>query len=201
MGGLRGIRGSRKPDQLQPTDTLAQGGITLIKGEDLLKQLEAERNQLRSSKHNIANQQKEEEQKFDVKSKASIAEVKQSRFPKPQPKSNFLKEGNTNKLMVTSDNQYEVLNQVICPLFNLPYEEQLKLKDDLHVNIVRRLHNLSAGAKICKPGKINPSDVLTEYRTKDEFGIQRVKIFSKFLKCVALGSNSIEKIYAKIQNV
>ncbi len=79
-----------------------------------------------------------------------------------------------NKLVVTSDNQFQLLNQIICPLLEVPYEEQLEMKTKKHKNILSRLDRLTPQSKMAYSGRIIPSDTLTEYRTKDEFGIQKV---------------------------
>jgi hypothetical protein len=84
---------------------------------------------------------------------------------------------NTEKeqVVITSENQFEILNQVICPLFEMPYEEQLELKSKTHQDLLARLGKVLPNAKVRSRGKVVSSDVLTEYRTKDEFGIQKVK--------------------------
>jgi hypothetical protein len=79
-----------------------------------------------------------------------------------------------NKLVVTSDNQFQLLNQIICPLLEVPYEEQLEMKTKKHKNILSRMDRLTPQSKMAYSGRIIPSDTLTEYRTKDEFGIQKV---------------------------
>ncbi len=79
------------------------------------------------------------------------------------------------QIVITSENQFEILNQVICPLFEMPYEEQLEMKSRTHTDLLARLGKILLNAKVRSQGKIISSDVLTEYRSKDEFGIQKVK--------------------------
>jgi hypothetical protein len=56
----------------------------------------------------------------------------------------------------------------------MPYDDQLKLKAERHQSLVKRLVKLSPPTGVPQTAPIVPSDVLTEYRGKDEFGIQRV---------------------------
>jgi hypothetical protein len=235
VGGLRGVRGTRIP--ADPT-RIPKAEVSLVSGDELLRELEAERRQLwretapknslpdsqpmskseffhnekRSQKEqpkhlskegfrhkdelrhknefvhkndffqkNEFRQKNESFQKNELvhkgkKDKTTQSIKSDSRKASKEDKSRRYEDHDEeeNKLVVTSDNQFQLLNQIICPLLEVPYEEQLEMKTKKHKNILSRLDRLTPQSKMAHSGRIIPSDTLTEYRTKDEFGIQKV---------------------------
>ena len=97
--------------------------------------------------------------------------INQNRKSNNEPR---VEKSEKEQVVITSENQFEILNQVICPLFEMPYEEQLEAKSKAHADFLARLGKVLANGKVKNQCKIISSDVLTEYRSKDEFGIQKV---------------------------
>ena len=186
VGSVRGVRGSRPPPSVN--DLTLKPGLTLVKGEDLLRQLEQERRQLRKKSEEELQTTRTDERPVQDKnlSKASTATKQQKdEMSKSSPKKK------TKEVAEVDGNQFEVLNKIICPLLDVPYDDQLEMKTERHVNLVRRLSKFSAFVRKPQTAAIVKSDVLTEYRSKDEFGIQRV---SDFLLFRAVVLNKVYKI-------
>lgn len=84
---------------------------------------------------------------------------------------------------MTEDNKTELINGVINPLHTTPYEEQLAAKEAYCRNALRKITQelYRAGTPMrvnvsrlpCHVGKIVRSQVLTQYRNKEEFSIWR----------------------------
>ena len=180
------VRGSRPPPSVN--DLTLKPGLTLVKGEDLLRQLEQERRQLRKKSEEELQTTRTDERPVQDKnlSKASTATKQQKdEMSKSSPKKK------TKEVAEVDGNQFEVLNKIIFPLLDVPYDDQLEMKTERHVNLVRRLSKFSAFVRKPQTAAIVKSDVLTEYRSKDEFGIQRV---SDFLLFRAVALNKVYKI-------
>lgn len=119
---------------------------------------------------------------IDQKPKSS-AQIRKEKFQLINQNRNTeprIEKNEKEQIVITSENQFEILNQVICPLFEMPYEDQLEMKSRTHSDLLARLGKVLPNAKVRSRGKIISSDVLTEYRSKDEFGIQKVKKFGTF---------------------
>ena len=148
-----------------------------MKGEDFLRQLEDERRQLRKKSFVEPKLHKDERSAQDTKrrplpaSTSSHPKSEISNFPKKK------KDQEAREPDLRESNQFDVLNKIICPLLDVPYEEQLKTKTDRHLNLIRRLSKFSAFVRKPQTAPTIKSDVLTEYRSRDEFGIQRVSFY------------------------
>ena len=222
FGGLRGVRGSRliNPEARGSPMAASSPGIKIVQGDELLRELERERKQLRNeltkSKDTFAaNTYHPKKESFQSKTRA----VKDEYQPKVYNKNNFvnlessksaqrrelfhqlnktkaqsdqqLSTEKTSKqkfipkalkigseieepIVVTAENQFEILNDIMCPFLEMPYDEQVAIKTRKHKEFLTRLLKQAPSSSGKKMGTIITSEVLTEYRNKDEFGIQKV---------------------------
>ena len=222
FGGLRGVRGSRliNPEARGSPMAASSPGIKIVQGDELLRELERERKQLRNeltkSKDTFAaNTYRPKKESFQSKTRA----VKDEYQPKVYNKNNFvnlessksaqrrelfhqlnktkaqsdqqLSTEKTSKqkfipkalkigseieepIVVTAENQFEILNDIMCPFLEMPYDEQVAIKTRKHKEFLTRLLKQAPSSSGKKMGTIITSEVLTEYRNKDEFGIQKV---------------------------
>ena len=221
FGGLRGVRGSRliNPEARGSPMAASSPGIKIVQGDELLRELERERKQLRNeltkSKDTFAaNTYHPKKESFQSKTRA----VKDEYQPKVYNKNNFVNlessksaqrrelfhqlnktksqsdQHSTEKtskqkfipkalkigseieepIVVTAENQFEILNDIMCPFLEMPYDEQVAIKTRKHKEFLTRLLKQAPSSSGKKMGTIITSEVLTEYRNKDEFGIQKV---------------------------
>ena len=222
FGGLRGVRGSRliNPEARGSPMAASSPGIKIVQGDELLRELERERKQLRNeltkSKDTFAaNTYQPKKESFQSKTRA----VKDEYQPKVYNKNNFVtlesskaaqrrelfhqlnktksqsdQQHSTEKtskpkfipkalkigseieepIVVTAENQFEILNDIMCPFLEMPYDEQVAIKTRKHKEFLTRLLKQAPSSSGKKMGTIITSEVLTEYRNKDEFGIQKV---------------------------
>ena len=222
FGGLRGVRGSRliNPEARGSPMAASSPGIKIVQGDELLRELERERKQLRNeltkSKDTFAaNTYHPKKESFNSKTRA----VKDEYQPKVYNKNNFAnlessksaqrrelfhqlnktksqsdQQHSTEKtskqkfipkalkiaseieepIVVTAENQFEILNDIMCPFLEMPYDEQVAIKTRKHKEFLTRLLKQAPSSSGKKMGTIITSEVLTEYRNKDEFGIQKV---------------------------
>ena len=222
FGGLRGVRGSRliNPEARGSPMAASSPGIKIVQGDELLRELERERKQLRNeltkSKDTFAaNTYQPKKESFQSKTRA----VKDEYQPKVYNKNNFVnlessksaqrrelfhqlnktksqsdQQHSTEKtskpkfipkalkigseieepIVVTAENQFEILNDIMCPFLEMPYDEQVAIKTREHKEFLTRLLKQAPSSSGKKMGTIITSEVLTEYRNKDEFGIQKV---------------------------
>ena len=222
FGGLRGVRGSRliNPEARGSPMAASSPGIKIVQGDELLRELERERKQLRNeltkSKDTFAaNTYQPKKESFHSKTRAAKDEYQ----PKVYNKNNFAnlessksakrrelfhqlnktkaqsdQQHSTEKtfkqkfipkalkigseieepIVVTAENQFEILNDIMCPFLEMPYDEQVAIKTRKHKEFLTRLLKQAPSSSGKKMGTIITSEVLTEYRNKDEFGIQKV---------------------------
>ena len=222
IGGLRGVRGSRLIDPEARGSPMAASspGIKIVQGDELLRELERERKQLRiellkskdtfsaansyqpkkESSHPKTRPVKEEYQ-AKVYNKNNFVNLESSKSAqrreffhqlnktKAQSDQNSTEKTFKQKFIpkalkigseieepidVTAENQFEILNDIMCPLLEMPYEEQVAIKSRKHEEFMTRLLKQAPSSSRKKMGTIITSEVLTEYRNKDEFGIQKV---------------------------
>ena len=256
FGVIRGVRGTRVPIPISKPDPVSKPEVSFVSGEQLLRELEEERNRLwreeRSSNKKVNTQPKfkrefsrkdersfrdsnssdrevgqkigekdiqrgprqEEKEERDVRQKKEFVQWGKKEERDVTKKKEFVQNGkknvqsyqkqedkeeryvgqkkekgqkntrsyqkqedrqeNEDRLVITSENQFQILNQIICPLLEVPYEEQLELKSQKHDDLVARLSRLNSHSRPANSGRMIRSDVLVEYRTRDEFGIQKV---------------------------
>lgn len=82
---------------------------------------------------------------------------------------------------VNVENQYTKLAEVVNPLWEMPYDEQLQYKHKKLMEVFRVIGTSlkNAGCKVqftakglpCKVEKVRPSPVQEQYRNKDEFSV------------------------------
>ena len=79
-----------------------------------------------------------------------------------------------NPQVVTRENQYSKVRSAVAMLGHLPYEEQLRLKQQKNAEILavlKRASNNNPKVSRCREGAILSATVREQYRCKDEFSV------------------------------
>jgi len=76
-----------------------------------------------------------------------------------------------NPQVVTKENQYHKVRNAVAMLCHLPYEEQLRLKQQKNAEVLAVLKNANPKISRCREGTIFGAAVREQYRSKDEFSV------------------------------
>ena len=76
-----------------------------------------------------------------------------------------------NPQVVTKENQHHKVRSAVAMLCHLPYEEQLRLKQQKNAEVLAVLKNANPQVSRCREGAIHGAAVREQYRSKDEFSV------------------------------